>query len=94
MKAKILIGAAVAAFWAMPAAAEMPIYAYGGVENNCPSGLQPIVVGGVICCGTPNQNMSYQAANAHPVAKRVKKRSVRRVAKAYCPEGMKGCVSR
>ena len=92
MKAKILIGAAVAAMWAMPAAAEMPIYAYGTSENNCPSGLRPVVVGGVICCGAPNQKMSYQAANAHP--RKAKKRYVRRVAETYCPEGMKGCVSR
>ena len=76
----------------MPAAAEMPIYGYAGAENNCPAGLQPVVVGGVICCGTPNQSMSYQQANAHPVRK-AKNRYVHRVAKTYCPEGMKGCYT-
>ena len=91
-KAKSLIGAAVAAFWALPAAAEMPIYAYGTKANQCPAGLRPVVVGGVICCGTPNQSMTYQQANAHPVRKTVRKK-VRRVASTYCPEGMTGCVS-
>ena len=52
------------------------------------------MVGGVICCGTPNQSMSYQAANAHPVMRKAKKRSLRKVASTYCPEGMKGCVER
>lgn len=28
------------------------VYAYPG-ENNCPTGMRPIVMGGVICCGTP-----------------------------------------
>lgn len=92
MRTKLLIGAALAVIYAGPAAAEMPLYAYGGVENNCPNGLRPIVVGGIICCGAPNQNISYQQANAHPVRK-VSKRTVRRVARTYCPEGMKGCVS-
>lgn len=92
MKAKILIGAALAAFWALPAAAQMPIYGYATSENNCPAGLQPIVVGGIICCGTPNQSMSYQQANAHPVTRKTSR--VRRVASTSCPEGMKGCVER
>ena len=89
MKTRLLIGAALAAMWAVSAAAEMPIYAYGGAPNYCPAGLQPVVVGGVICCGSPNQSMTYQQANAHPVRKARKK--VRRVASTYCAEGMKGC---
>ncbi len=36
-----------------PATNEMPIYAYPSRHNYCPAGLQPIVMGGVICCGTP-----------------------------------------
>lgn len=28
------------------------------VQNFCPAGLQPVSVGGVICCGTPGNNMS------------------------------------
>ena len=95
MKTKLLIGVAVAVMgWTMPAAAQMPVYGYATKENRCPAGLQPVVVGGVICCGTPNQSMSYQAANAHPVMRKAKKRSLRKVASTYCPEGMKGCVER
>ena len=93
MKTRFLIGAAVAALWAVPAAADMPVYANAGGPNYCPSGLQPVVVGGVICCGTPNRSISYQQANAHPVHK-AKKRYVRRVSSSYCPEGAKGCVDR
>lgn len=91
MKFKVLIGAAVAAMWAIPAMAEMPIYAYGGAPNHCPSGLRPVVVGGVISCGTPNRSITYQQANAHPVTK-VRTRHTRRVVSSYCPEGNKGCV--
>ena len=32
----------------------MPVKAYHG-PNYCPAGLAPVVVGGVICCGTPAQ---------------------------------------
>ncbi|MGX9356715.1 hypothetical protein ACS3SW_16595 [Roseobacteraceae bacterium S113] len=32
----------------------MPIQAYHG-PNYCPAGLQPVLVGGVICCGTPSE---------------------------------------
>ncbi|WP_425037551.1 hypothetical protein [Primorskyibacter sp. S187A] len=32
----------------------MPVQAYHG-PNYCPAGLQPIVMGGVICCGTADQ---------------------------------------
>ncbi|UYV35992.1 hypothetical protein N4R57_13170 [Rhodobacteraceae bacterium D3-12] len=89
MKSKLIIGAAMAALWAVPAAADRPVYGYAGAPNYCPAGMQPIVAGGVICCGVPNQKMSYQQANAHPV-RRVTKR-VKRVASTVCPEGMKGC---
>ncbi len=103
MKMNFIIGA-VLALWAAPAMASdayngppvkgpMPVFAYATSQNNCPAGLQPIVLGGVICCGTPNQSISYQAAMAHPV-QRARTRHVRRVADPYCPESMKGCVSR
>ncbi len=93
MKTSLMIGAAMAAVWAMPVAAQPKIYPYASAENYCPTGLQPISINGVICCGTPNQNMTYQAVKVHPVS-RAKKRHVRRVSSTYCPEGMKGCVSR
>ncbi len=45
-----------------PATNEMPIHAYPSKHNYCPSGLQPVVVGGVICCGTP----THAAMVSHP----------------------------
>ncbi len=80
----------------MPAqvAAEAKIYPYHGA-NYCPAGYQPIVISGVICCGQPNQHMSYQQVMAHPVAKkkhRVKKHHVRS-ARPSCQPGTKGCAS-
>lgn len=103
MKANFIIGA-VLAIWAVPTMASdaykgppvkgpMPIFAYKTSENHCPAGLRPVVIGGVICCGTPNHAMSYQQAMAHP-AQGAATRLARRVADPYCAEGMKGCVSR
>ena len=66
------------------------IYAYSSHENYCPDGLQPVTISGVICCGTPNQSVSYQQMLAHPVAK--KRHVVRRTARADCPVGTKGCT--
>ena len=42
------------------------IYAYQASANYCPSGLQPIVLNGVICCGTPNTHVSYSSMMRHP----------------------------
>ena len=92
MKTKLIIGAAMAALWAVPAAAERLVYAYAGAPNYCPAGMQPIVAGGVICCGVPNQKISYQQANAHPVSRVKRVKRMKRVASPVCPEGMKGCV--
>lgn len=78
----------------MPAqvAAEAKIYAYPSKANYCPAGLQPITIAGVICCGTPNQSMSYQQVMAHPVRKHKKVRQHRvRSARAHCQAGLKGC---
>lgn len=66
------------------------IYAYKSSHNFCPAGLQPVTMDGVICCGRPNQGISYQQALAHHVAK---KRHVHRVRKqSSCPVGTKGCT--
>lgn len=78
----------------MPAqvAAEAKLYPYAASANYCPAGLQPITISGVICCGTPNQNMSYQQVMAHPVRKHKKvKRHYVRSARAHCQAGLKGC---
>ncbi|WP_299045461.1 hypothetical protein [uncultured Tateyamaria sp.] len=65
------------------------IYAYHSQHNFCPAGLQPVTMDGTICCGRPNQGISYQQALAHSVAK---KRHVRRVKQSSCPVGTKGCT--
>ncbi len=77
-------------------AAQPKIYAYPSGANYCPAGLQPITISGVICCGTPNQSMTYAQVKAHPAprAKRHVHRVVkpRRSARAHCPVGAKGCT--
>ena len=97
MKTKVILGAAFVALMGAPAMAGngMPTYPYHAA-NNCPAGLSPIVMGVVICCGTPNQNVSYSSMMAHPVAKKkvhkvYKKKHVRYVPKDTCIEGEKGC---
>ena len=67
-------------------AGEMAVYPYATKYNYCPQGLKPVVVGGVICCGTPNQHISYQAAMSPPRAHKP-----RRAAADTCPAGVKGC---
>lgn len=32
----------------------MLVHSYKSGANYCPAGLEPVMVGGVICCGTPN----------------------------------------
>lgn len=83
----------------MPAAAqaEPKIYAYTSVANYCQSGMQPVSINGIICCGVPNQGISYQQAMAHPAGgtkRRVVRASSRPTARSYCPEGEKGCYLR
>ncbi|WP_439110065.1 hypothetical protein [Lentibacter sp.] len=95
MNSKVVIGAAFVALMGAPAMASdlMPTYPYHGA-NNCPTGLSPIVMGGVICCGTPNQNVSYSSMMAHPAKTHkttYKKRVVRHVPRDTCIEGEKGC---
>lgn len=47
-----------------PASDGVAIWDYAASENYCPAGLQPIMLGGAICCGTPNAT-GYQS---HPVS--------------------------
>lgn len=82
----------------MPAqvAAQPKIYPYHGA-NYCPAGYQPVQIAGVICCGQPNQNMSYSQALAHPMPKKKahyhKVKHKARSARPTCPAGTKGCSS-
>ncbi|QUJ77106.1 hypothetical protein KDD17_03500 [Sulfitobacter albidus] len=90
----IIAGAALAAI-GIPtlASAEVKIYPYKTHANYCPTGLQPVSINGVICCGSPNQHISYQSAMSHPVAKKrhkIRHKPIQR-AKAHCPIGTKGC---
>jgi hypothetical protein len=95
MKPKITmaVGIAVVLFAAAPAmAVEAKIYRYDGTsENYCPTGLQPITISGVVCCGVPNQAHSYQQVMTHP-APGVRHHKVRNYsARPACREGTKGC---
>ena len=45
-------------------------YAYPAGANYCPAGLQPIILNGVICCGTPNSSVSYSSMMQHPTPQR------------------------
>ena len=94
--------AIVAALGLMTAApqkanAEVKIRPYTSSENYCPTGLQPVSINGVICCGQPNTRTSYQSAMAHPVAKKkvskvYKVRHKPRPVRSYCAVGTKGCT--
>lgn len=60
------------------------IHAYPASANYCPNGLQPVSMGGVICCGTPNAGAYVNRAGGAP----------RYSASVYAPEGTKGVVRR
>ncbi len=52
---------------ALPAVADtMKYYPYPTHVNYCPAGLQPISMGGVICCGKPNTHVTYREMMRHP----------------------------
>jgi len=44
------------------------IYAYP-TANYCPQGLQPVTIGGVICCGVPTAHGYHQPVHRKPVHK-------------------------
>lgn len=68
-----LIGAASLAAPALadghsqPATNHMAVYAYPANGNYCPAGLQPVMVGGVICCGVATHHGNPYS---HPAAAR------------------------
>ncbi|MGH1355546.1 MAG: hypothetical protein ACRBBS_10760 [Thalassovita sp.] len=87
---KAMLASVLAIGAATPALANGPaIYPYASKANYCPGGLQPISINGVICCGTPNQSMTYQQATSAPVTRRYSRPAP--VRSAVCPEGQKGC---
>lgn len=74
-------------------AGDARIYPYSTSANYCPAGLQPISINGVICCGTPNQSVSYQSMKAHPVTQKVRTRRAAPTSRVICPVGEKGCYT-
>ncbi|MDQ7071874.1 MAG: hypothetical protein Q9M48_14280 [Rhodobacterales bacterium] len=77
---------------ALAGASEVTIFPYATAENFCPTGLQPITISGVICCGKPNTNTSYQQMIGQSTRQAwVRTASTRRT---VCPVGEKGCVTR
>ncbi|MEP1768615.1 MAG: hypothetical protein ABJJ53_18505 [Sulfitobacter sp.] len=76
------------------ASADVKIRPYKTSHNFCAAGMQPVSINGVICCGVPNTNISYQSAMAHPVAKKkVHKKTYKpRATRSYCAVGTKGCT--
>lgn len=58
----------------------MLIHPYPSPANYCPTGLQPVTLGGVICCGAPNTSETYY-----------NRAGGRRYMQMGCSEGQKGC---
>ena len=58
--------------------------------NHCPAGTQPVLAGGVICCGVPNAGPYVDRAGK---VRKVSK-PVYRAPRAYAPVGEKGVVYR
>ena len=85
----IAAAAAVTVLGVVSATAQQKIYAYHSSHNFCPTGLQPVTMNGEICCGRPNQKITYQQVLAHPAAR---KSHVRRAGSVDCPVGTKGCT--
>lgn len=86
----ILCAAAPALAWSerpytQPASSEIAVWAYPSKTNYCPAGLQPVVVGGVVCCGQPT-HVGYKP---HQKAKRYKQKAKPYVAysKGYVASG-------
>jgi len=95
----MLMAAALGLVIALPQTAaagssETKVYPYATSHNYCPAGLQPVTINGVICCGTPNQNVSYQSMMAHPVAQKKHRKVVHKTyrAQSNCQIGTKGCT--
>ncbi|MEL7255190.1 MAG: hypothetical protein AAGL23_13515 [Pseudomonadota bacterium] len=94
---RILSFATALALVAAPAMADgMKYFPYHG-HNFCPAGLQPISMGGVICCGQPNTHVTYREMMRHPAPVRhqpvvyLDKGEVAGSSASVCQEGEKGC---
>lgn len=65
------------------------IFPYAAKANYCPSGLQPVMVNGVICCGSPNTAHHFYNA---PGKRKKKVHHRKRVSHGYAPAGVKGVI--
>lgn len=54
-----------------PTADQIAVWAYPSKQNYCPNGLQPVTIGGVICCGSPT-HVGY-ASHPKPKPRRAHK---------------------
>lgn len=87
---KPIVAALAVTATAGPALADGKLYPYHSKENYCPGGLQPVSLGGMISCGTPNQSQSYRQVMQHPAP--AKKHHVYKARRSQnCAEGQKGC---
>ncbi|MBN7786017.1 hypothetical protein JYP51_13885 [Ponticoccus gilvus] len=68
----------------------MLVHAYKA-PNLCPAGLQPVTVGGVICCGNPNAGYYIDRPGGQ---KKYYKARHKPAPRAYAPAGEKGVVYR
>ncbi|EAQ02801.1 hypothetical protein OB2597_15505 [Pseudooceanicola batsensis HTCC2597] len=62
-------GLGLLAMMAPAAAMDAKLFPYPASANYCPEGLQPVRLGGVICCGVPNQAATYSQYQRHPVSR-------------------------
>ena len=72
--------------------ADFQMNAYPAAANYCPAGSQPVLVGGVICCGTPNAAPYVNRAGGH--RKSYHAQQSYHAPRAYAPAGEKGVVYR
>jgi len=92
MKRSAILGACLGLGLLTAGAAQAELYPYPTNENYCPAGFQPVVMGGVICCGKPTSNVTYSQMMTHPAPKKkiyAKRKTYS--ARAHCAEGVKGC---
>ncbi|MCX7564861.1 hypothetical protein OS189_00710 [Sulfitobacter sp. F26169L] len=93
----LALAAAFGVLTALPggAVADVNIYPYPSKHNFCPAGLQPVTIDGTVSCGRPNQHVSYEHVNAHPVTRKKHRKVARHKpyhARSYCEVGTKGCT--
>ncbi|MGR3269338.1 hypothetical protein DU478_13230 [Thalassococcus profundi] len=69
------------------------MHSYPTAANYCPAGLQPVTMGGVICCGEPNAGPYVNRAGGHKRVHKAKSH-VYHAPRAYAPAGEKGVVYR